>query len=82
MPEGQRHERIVGMRILLRQFAAAGKRAFPARRDMGVLRHEQRGEAARLERRGKLAGIDAVIDREIEDADLHIDSSARRIGIG
>jgi len=70
--EGQRDERVVGVRIAPRQFAAAGKRALAADRDVRVLRHEQRFEAALLDRGGQLGDIDAVIDREIENADLHV----------
>ena len=52
--------------------AAAGKRALSADRDVGVLRHEQRFEAALLQRRRQLRDVDAVIDRKVEDADFHL----------
>jgi hypothetical protein len=39
---------------------------------MRVLGHDQLLEAAFLERRRQLGVVDALIDREIEDADLHI----------
>ena len=68
----------MGMRIFLRQFAAGGERAAPARGDMGVLGHVKRGEAARFERLRQFGDVDAVIGREIEDAYLHVESSADR----
>ncbi len=70
--EGQRDERVVGVGIAPGQLAAAGKRALPADRDVRVLRHEQRFKAALLERGGQFADVNAVIDREIENADFHV----------
>ena len=49
--ERQRDERIVRVRIALRQLAAAGERRTAAGRDMRVLADEQRFEAARLRAR-------------------------------
>jgi len=60
------------MGIALRQFAAARERALAADRDVGVLGHEQRFEAALLERSRQFDDVDAVIGREIENADPHV----------
>src|SRR5437762_2025506 len=70
--EGQRDERIVRMRIALRQFAAARKRALAAGRNVGVLGHKQRFEAALFESARQFDDVDPVIGREIENADLHL----------
>src|SRR5579862_3284461 len=70
--ERQRDERVVGVGVALRQLATAGKRALAAQRDVGVLRYEQRLKPARFERRRQLGDVDAVIDRKIENPDLHV----------
>src|SRR5579884_1704333 len=74
--KGQRDERVVGVRVAFRQFAAAGKRGAPADRNVGVFRHIERPEPALLEGAGEFGDVNAVIDREIEDANPHADSSA------
>src|SRR5271166_4197764 len=63
-------ERIVDMRVALSSmdFAAARERSSPAGRDVRVLRHVERGEAALFERTRELADIDPVIGVEIKNA--------------
>jgi len=78
----QSHERIVGVGVFLGQFAAARKRGAPAGRDMGMLRHEQRTETVRFESTRQLADVDAVIGREIEDANPHVVSSPHPLDVG
>jgi hypothetical protein len=51
--------------------AAAGERRAAAQRDMGVLGHEQRIEAAILERASQLGEVDAVVGRKIESPYAH-----------
>jgi hypothetical protein len=77
--EGQRDKRVVRMGITLRQLAAARKRALAACRDVGVLGHEQRFEAAIFERAREFGDVDAVIGREIENADPHVSSLRRQL---
>jgi len=59
------------MGIALRQFAAARERALAADRDVGVLGHEQRFKTAFFERLRQFGDVNAVIGREIENADPH-----------
>src|SRR5262249_49824317 len=70
-------ERIVGVEITLGQLAAAGIGRAPADRDMGVLAHEQRVEAAFLERARQFVDGDAVIGRKVEGANQHSPPIAR-----
>jgi hypothetical protein len=72
--EGQRDKRVVGVGVALRQVTAARERALAAHRDVGVLGHEQRFETALFERLRQLDNVDAVIGREIENADPHMSS--------
>ena len=51
-------ERIVGVRVALGQLAAAGEGRLAAGRDVGVLGHEQRIEAAVLQRLRQLRDVD------------------------
>src|SRR5262249_39503727 len=67
----QRDEWIVGVEITLGQLAAAGIGRAPADRDMRVLAHKQRLEAALLERTRQFVDGDAVIGRKIEGANQH-----------
>ena len=69
--EGQRHEGIVGVRIALGQFTAAGKGRAPAHGYVRVLGHEQRIEAALLERTRQLGDVDPVVGRKIENPYTH-----------
>src|SRR5262249_25419066 len=69
--ERQRDEGIVGMRIALGQLAAAGIGRAPAHRDMRVLAHEQRVEAALLERARQFVDRDAVVGRKMKGANQH-----------
>ena len=64
-------ERIVGVGVALGQLAAARERRLAAERNVGVLGHEQRIEAALLERPGQLGDVDAVVGGKIESTDLH-----------
>jgi hypothetical protein len=64
--KGQRDERVMRVRIALRQFAAARGRRAPADRDVGVLGYEQRLEPALFKRPRQLGDVDAVIDRKID----------------
>ena len=73
--KGQRHERIVRMLVALGQLAPARKRRAPADGDVGVLAYEQRFKAALLERTRQLGDVDAVVGREVVDANLHDASS-------
>src|SRR5262249_28478336 len=66
-----RDERIVSMRIAFGQFAAAGIGRAPAHRDMRVLAHEQRFEAALLERARQFVDRDAVVGRKMKGANQH-----------
>src|SRR5258707_15216813 len=59
------------MRIALGQFAAARKGRAAAHRNMRVLAHEQRFEAARLELAREFIDGDAVIRGEIKGANAH-----------
>ena len=69
--ERQRDEGIVGMRIALGQLAAAGIGRAPAHGDMRVLAHEQRVEAALLERARQFVDRDAVIGRKMKGTNQH-----------
>src|SRR6266545_6433995 len=60
----QRHERIMRVRVALGQLAAARERRAAADRDVRMLAHEQRFEAARLECARQLVDGDAVIRRK------------------
>src|SRR2546430_10379798 len=53
----------------------ARERAAPARRDVGVLGHEQRFEAAGFQLPSQLLDANRIFGREDEDADVHGDSS-------
>src|SRR5262245_11245499 len=59
------------MRIALGQFAAARKRRAAAHRNMRVLAHEQRFEAAGLELTRELIDGDAVLRGKVKDANAH-----------
>ena len=59
------------MGVALGQLAAAGERRAAADRDMGVLGHEQRIEAAILERAPELGEVDSVVGGKIESPYAH-----------
>src|SRR5207237_2762712 len=59
------------MRIALGQFATARKWRAPVDRNVRVLAHEERFEAARFERTGQFADIDAVVGRKVKCANEH-----------
>ena len=67
----ERDERIVAVPVLLRQGAAAGPRAAAARRDVRVLGHPQRLEAALLDGAREIVGADRVVRGEHDDAVVH-----------
>ena len=70
--EGQRHERIMGMRVFRRQrrgAVAPGRDS--AGRDMRVFGQEERFKPALLQRRRKLTNVDGVIRIENKDAGFH-----------
>ena len=69
------------MGVPLRQFAAAWKRRAPARWNVGVLGHVERGKAALFEGSREFGDVDPVIGREIEDAYAH-DPSLRPVDVG
>jgi hypothetical protein len=67
----QRHEGIEGVGVLLGERFAARERGATARRDVGVLGHEQRLEAALLGGAGELVGADRVVGGEHADTQMH-----------
>ena len=69
----ERDEGVVRVPVVPRQLPAAAVRpaGLPRRRDVRVLRDEERLEAELLERPPELDGMDRVRGREDEDADVH-----------
>jgi hypothetical protein len=67
----QRDERIEGVGVLLGERLAARERGAPAGGDVGMLRHEQRLEAALLGGAGQLVGPDGIVGGEHADAQMH-----------
>src|SRR5207249_2548322 len=67
----QRDEQVVRAPVLLRQGRAAGPRASPRDRDVGVLREPERLEAAGLDRARQVVDPHRVVGGEHDDAEVH-----------
>ena len=68
----ERHERIVGVPVHLRQVAAARKWCRAGSGDVGVLGKEEAVQAAFLHRSGQLHGLDAVVRGKYGDAEFRV----------
>ena len=68
---GERDERVERVGIISRKLTAARERGTPARRDVSVLRHPERLEAAVLHRARQLVDPDRVVGVEDTHADVH-----------
>src|SRR5206468_717206 len=74
---GARDEGIVGVQILLGEFATERVRRSPAGRDVGVLAEDQRLKTTFLGGRGYFGGPHAVIRGEVAQTEFHRKQSPR-----
>ncbi len=68
----QGDEGVQGLGVVPRQLSPAGPRGAPAGGDVGVLREEERFEAALLHGPGQFRGSDGVVGGGHGDAELHM----------